>query len=82
MTWLLLNPWNIELIFINNKIVFQALPHHDGTDHDDPERKEKIKKIHEYSKQCVEETGTTEEVSKKLVNGDFSVRDEKAQVSN
>jgi len=60
------------------------MPHHDGTDHahphEDPEREEKIKKYHEYSKQCVEEIGTTEEVSKKLVNGDFSVRDEKAQV--
>lgn len=61
---------------------FQALPYHDGTDHDhDEERKEKIKKIHDYSNQCVEESGTTEEVSKQLVNGDFSVRDEKAQVS-
>ncbi|XP_070502493.1 general odorant-binding protein 56a-like [Chironomus tepperi] len=69
----------VAVVLLTFVVCAMAFPHHDGTDHDDAERKEKIKKIHEYSKQCVEETGTTEEVSKKLVNGDFSVRDEKAQ---
>ncbi|KAL7027163.1 hypothetical protein ACKWTF_005324 [Chironomus riparius] len=68
----------VAVVLLTFVVCALAIPHHNHN-HDDPERKEKFKKIHEYSKQCIEETGTTDEVSKKLINGDFSVRDEKAQ---
>jgi hypothetical protein len=39
------------------------------------------KKHHDQINECIKETGTSEEVAEKLKDGDFSVRDEKAQVS-
>lgn len=42
---------------------------------------ELTKKANEHTKYCVKEIGIDAEVAKKLSYGDFSVRDEKAQVS-
>lgn len=44
----------------------------------DPEHK----KAHDFINACIDETGVDKETAKKLKLGDFTVRDEKAQVRN
>jgi hypothetical protein len=57
------------------EIGFQAFPESLETDSSD-----KIKKIQEHVEICRKEIGIEEELALKLSAGDFTVRDEKAQV--